>query len=103
MDKSRTTTRKRGANLTKLKKDEVAHIKYLIDKGFRNKDLADMYHVTPSNISSIRCGHTWREVVMRRSFTEKYLTDRGYKVLGYVGLSVVVIMAAWGMYAGLTN
>jgi hypothetical protein len=50
---------KRGAWLKnryygKLKKNDVEDIRWFISEGFRNKEIAELYQIDPSNISKIR-------------------------------------------------
>ena len=47
---------------TFLKEKEVAHIKFLINKGCSNRDIALKYKVKTSLIYSIKRGRTWKKV-----------------------------------------
>ena len=47
---------------SKLKECEVVIIIKMINLGMRNKDIAEKYEVTPSTISYIRKGKTWRHL-----------------------------------------
>lgn len=48
---------------SKLKENEVIQIKKMIEDGFDNKFIAELFHVRHSTISSIRVGKTWRHII----------------------------------------
>lgn len=47
---------------SKLTESDVRKIKRLMQRGWRNKELARQFGVTPQTISAIRHGHTWRNI-----------------------------------------
>lgn len=47
---------------SKLKEDEIREIKKLINEGYNNKEIAKVYNVTHSNISSIKLNKTWKHL-----------------------------------------
>jgi len=48
----------------KLSKKEVLEIKQLLkEKKIRQKEMSDMYHISNSTISDIKCGRSWKYVL----------------------------------------
>lgn len=56
--KGRFSRKKRAAKLSPI---DVSEIKKSISSGHKLKDIAAKFKVTPSAISSINCGITWRD------------------------------------------
>lgn len=49
--------------MSKLSEKLVKAIKKLVDRGFTQKDIAELYEVSASTISSIITGRTWNHVI----------------------------------------
>jgi DNA-binding Xre family transcriptional regulator len=58
-----TTLRERQADPRKLTRREVAHIKYLLQRGVKVQELAHKYGVPHSAISKIKSGARWPDVL----------------------------------------
>jgi len=62
-EQSYTTLRERQADPRKLTRREVAHIKYLLQRGVKVQELAHKYGVPHSAISKIKSGARWPDVL----------------------------------------
>lgn len=49
------------AKLTKL---QVIEIKQLLKQGFKNKEIADIFNISKSVISDIKCGRKWTHIIL---------------------------------------